>query len=386
MSSASIDVESARAADGGRGRRGRRRGQGHAPRLLPRGPRLPHDHRLRPLRARAGPGLRRPGHRRGARVDAGRRPRRPFRGAGQRQHHRQHRLKEWHGGDTTQPDAISRSTPSRSRSCGGARSRRWTRRPRRSAHVVLDAGQRVQRLRLRADRCGRPVAGAEHREHPLVHRHAAGHGEAVHQGDRPRQHGARRRAGHQHALDRHRPPERHHRRQADLPPWPHRRLRRLHRARARHRRQGALGRAARGVRGRLPHPRHEVHQRGQARRRPSSSCCAPPCARPTRPRATCGRRSPGSICWSGGSASSWREYGLDDLDAFAGEILGRCERAMRAAIARAARRHLHAHASRPTGSEQPFTYNIAVTVDGRPDRSSTTPAPRPRSIAPSTAR
>ena len=37
------------------------------------------------------------------------------------------------------------------------------------------------------------------------------------------------------------------------------------------------------------------------------------------------------------------EYGLDDLEAFAGEILGRCERAMRAAIARAARRHLHPH-------------------------------------------
>ena len=46
---------------------------------------------------------------------------------------------------------------------------------------------------------------------------------------------------------------------------PHRRVRRLHRARARHRRQGALGRAARGVRGGLPHPRDEVHQRGQAR-------------------------------------------------------------------------------------------------------------------------
>ena len=50
-------------------------------------------------------------------------------------------------------------------------------------------------------------------------------------------------------------------------------------------------------------PVMKLLERGQARRDADSSCCAPPCARPTRPRATCGRRSPGSTCWSGGSAS-----------------------------------------------------------------------------------
>ncbi len=64
-------------------------GQGHAPRLLPRVPRVPPHHRLRPLRARGRGGLRRPRHRRGARVDPRRRPRRPLRGRPQRQHHRQ---------------------------------------------------------------------------------------------------------------------------------------------------------------------------------------------------------------------------------------------------------------------------------------------------------
>ena len=70
------------------------------------------------------------------------------------------------------------------------------------AHVVLHPRQRVQRLRLRAHRRRRPVARPEHREHPLLHRHAARDGEGVHQADRPRQHGAGRRARHQHAVDR----------------------------------------------------------------------------------------------------------------------------------------------------------------------------------------
>ena len=66
--------------------------QGHPPRLLPRVPRVPPHHRLRPLRAPARGRLRRPRHRRGARVDPRHRPRRPLRGRRQRQHHRQHRV------------------------------------------------------------------------------------------------------------------------------------------------------------------------------------------------------------------------------------------------------------------------------------------------------
>ena len=57
------------------------------------------------------------------------------------------------------------------------------------------------------------------------------------------------------------------------------------------------------------------------------------------------------------------EYGLDDLEVFAGEILGRCERAMRAAIA-ALPDGIYRHAFQTDGLEEPFTYNIAVKVEG----------------------
>ena len=57
------------------------------------------------------------------------------------------------------------------------------------------------------------------------------------------------------------------------------------------------------------------------------------------------------------------EYGLDDLEAFAGEILGRCERAMRAAIA-ALPDGTYAYAFQTDGLEEPFTYKIAVKVEG----------------------
>ena len=57
------------------------------------------------------------------------------------------------------------------------------------------------------------------------------------------------------------------------------------------------------------------------------------------------------------------EYGLDDLEMFAGDILGRCERAMRAAIARLPD-GTYRHAFQTDGLEEPFTYNIAVTVKG----------------------
>jgi N-methylhydantoinase B len=57
------------------------------------------------------------------------------------------------------------------------------------------------------------------------------------------------------------------------------------------------------------------------------------------------------------------EYGLDDLEAFAGEILGRCERAMRAAIA-ALPDGIYRHEFQTDGLEEPFTYKIAVKVEG----------------------
>jgi len=57
------------------------------------------------------------------------------------------------------------------------------------------------------------------------------------------------------------------------------------------------------------------------------------------------------------------EYGLDDLALFAEEILGRCERAMRSAIGKLPD-GTYRHAFQTDGLEQPFTYQIAVTVAG----------------------
>ena len=57
------------------------------------------------------------------------------------------------------------------------------------------------------------------------------------------------------------------------------------------------------------------------------------------------------------------EYGLDDLNAFAAEILGRCERAMRAAIA-ALPDGTYTHQFQTDGLEEPFTFRIAITVNG----------------------
>ena len=72
----------------------RKPAKGHAPRLLPRVPRLPPHRRLRPLRAHPRRRLRRPGHRRGARIDPRHRPRRPLPGRRKRQPHRHHRLRD----------------------------------------------------------------------------------------------------------------------------------------------------------------------------------------------------------------------------------------------------------------------------------------------------
>ena len=57
------------------------------------------------------------------------------------------------------------------------------------------------------------------------------------------------------------------------------------------------------------------------------------------------------------------EYGLGDLDAFAEEILSRCERAMRQAI-RALPDGVYRYAFQTDGLEEPFTFNIAVTIAG----------------------
>lgn len=57
------------------------------------------------------------------------------------------------------------------------------------------------------------------------------------------------------------------------------------------------------------------------------------------------------------------EYGLEDLDGFGGEILGRCERAMRSAI-RALPDGVFNYAFQTDGIDEPLTYKIALTVDG----------------------
>ena len=57
------------------------------------------------------------------------------------------------------------------------------------------------------------------------------------------------------------------------------------------------------------------------------------------------------------------EYGLSDLEAFAADILGRCERAMRAAIAKLPD-GIYRHSFATDGLEEPFTYHIAIDVKG----------------------
>jgi N-methylhydantoinase B len=58
-----------------------------------------------------------------------------------------------------------------------------------------------------------------------------------------------------------------------------------------------------------------------------------------------------------------REYDLSDLEAFADDILGRCERAMRAAIAKLPDGS-YTHTFQTDGLDEPFTYNIVVSVKG----------------------
>jgi N-methylhydantoinase B len=57
------------------------------------------------------------------------------------------------------------------------------------------------------------------------------------------------------------------------------------------------------------------------------------------------------------------EYALGDLEAFAGDIFGRCERAMRAAIGKLPD-GTYTHTFQTDGLDAPFTYNIAIKVKG----------------------
>src|SRR5262245_200450 len=57
------------------------------------------------------------------------------------------------------------------------------------------------------------------------------------------------------------------------------------------------------------------------------------------------------------------EYDLSDLKTFADEILGRCERAMRAAIAKLPDGS-YSHTFQTDGLDEPFTYNIAIAIKG----------------------
>jgi N-methylhydantoinase B len=69
------------------------------------------------------------------------------------------------------------------------------------------------------------------------------------------------------------------------------------------------------------------------------------------------------------------EYALADLESFADAILGRCERAMRAAIA-AIPDQTYTYQFQTDGLAQPFTYRIAITVEGeriRVDYAGTSP-------------
>jgi N-methylhydantoinase B len=58
-----------------------------------------------------------------------------------------------------------------------------------------------------------------------------------------------------------------------------------------------------------------------------------------------------------------REYALEDLESFADAILGRCERAMRSAIAAIPDR-TYTYQFETDGLAQPFTYRIAIAVEG----------------------
>ncbi len=122
------------------------------------------------------------------------------------------------------------------------------------AHLVLDAVQRGQRLRLRADRRAGTGAGPEQRLHPVLHRHPARHRAPLHPRARRRVDEAGRRPHHQRRVAGHRPHERRLGTQADLPPRPPRGLLGHDLPHARHRRPHPRHRGARDLRGGPAHP------------------------------------------------------------------------------------------------------------------------------------
>ena len=141
-------------------------------------------------------------------------------------------------------------------------------RRRHGAHQLLDPGARELRFLLRHHRRRGPVAGPGEREHPELHRHPAGDGEALPALLPARPARAGRRLDHQRHLAGHRPSARHHPGQADLQGRQAGGLQRHHGARARHRRQDPESRAARGLRGGPADPADEDDRRRQDRRDP----------------------------------------------------------------------------------------------------------------------
>ena len=167
------------------------------------------------------------------------------------------------------------------------------------------------------------------------------------------------------------------RRQADIPQRPDRGLRRLHRACARHRRQGALGGAARGVRGGLPHPRDEA---ACARAKPDATLIKLLRAAVRTPDQTEGdmwaQITGARLAGAPGRRADERVRQLDDLGAFAEEILraasGRCGlRSPRCPTAPTA-------TFQTDGLEKPFRFELALTM-ARRRSPSTMRAPAPQS-------
>ena len=171
----------------------------------------------------------------------------------------------WHTHREQQP--TTPSTPSRWRSCGGGRSRRWTRRPRRCRRTSFSTlvNESNDFACVLTDAAGQSLAQNTESIPSFIGTLPVTVKEFIKQigldnmapGDVLVTNTPWIATGHLNDITVAKPIFRNGR---------HRGVRRLHRARARHRRQGALGRAARGVRGGLPHPRDEAAQRGQARR------------------------------------------------------------------------------------------------------------------------
>ena len=171
---------------------------------------------------------------------------------------------------------------------------------------------------------------------------------------------------HQRPLAGDRPPAGHHRGLADLPSRRAGRLRGLHRASPGCRRQPVVGRLPGGLRGGRPHPADAADPRGRAQRGAAGALPE------QRPRARPGARRPGGAghrqrgLRRAGSPNSSRIPKLADLQALGRALQRRADRAMRQAIAAAARRQLVRDASRPmasTSTSPPSPAPSTVTGD-----------------------